>query len=210
MKKAIVAKKLGMTQVFVNNGQLVPVTVLEAGPCVVVQKKTVENDGYSAVQVGFDDIKLKHVNKPSKGHFDKSTVAPKKILKELKLEDADKYEVGNEIKADMFQAGDKVDISGVSKGKGTLGAVARWGQRTGPNTHGSKYHRGAGSMGAGTTPGKAKKNKHMAGRKGHVNVTSLNQEIIRADAEKNVILVKGQVPGPKGTIVVIRDSVKVK
>ena len=208
MKKAIMAKKIGMTQVFSETGNLIPVTVLEAGPCAVVQKKTVENDGYSAIQVGFIDEKANKVTKPEKGHFEKAGVAAKKFLKEFRLEDAESYELGAEIKADIFAAGDKVDVSGVSKGKGYQGAIKRHGQHTGPVTHGSKSHRVVGSMSSATTPGKVKKNKKMAGHMGSVNVTIQNLEIVRADAEKNLILIKGAVPGPKGAILVIKDSVK--
>ena len=208
MKKAIMAKKIGMTQIFGETGNLIPVTVVEAGPCVVIQKKTVENDGYSAIQVGFVDRKEKHVTKPEKGHFEKAGVAPKKYLKEFRLENADSFEVGAEIKADTFAAGDKVDVSGVSKGKGYQGAIKRHGQSRGPMAHGSKYHRGLGSLSSGTTPGKVKKGKKMPGHMGAVKVTVENLEVVRADADKNLILIKGAVPGPKGSILVIKDSVK--
>ncbi len=208
MKKAIVAKKLGMTQVFSEKGTMIPVTVLEAGPCVITQKKTIENDGYAAVQVGFGDVKVKSLTKPAKGHFDKAGVAPKKVLRELRLESIDGLEVGNEIKADVFVPGDRVDVSGVSKGKGYQGAIKRHHQSTGPMSHGSKYHRGLGSMGSGTTPGKVRKNKKMPGHMGSENVTVQNLEIVRADAEKNLILIKGAVPGANGTIVMIKDTVK--
>jgi large subunit ribosomal protein L3 len=208
MKKAIMAKKIGMTQVFNETGNLIPVTVLEAGPCAVVQKKTVENDGYSAIQVGFIDERANKVTKPEKGHFEKAGVAVKKYLKEFKLEDAESYELGAEIKANIFASGDKVDVSGVSKGKGYQGAIKRHGQHTGPVSHGSKSHRVVGSMGTSATPSKVKKNKHMAGHMGAVNITVQNLEIVNADAEKNLILVKGAVPGPKGSILVIKESVK--
>lgn len=208
MKKAIMAKKVGMTQVFTESGVLVPVTVLEAGPCVVTQKKTVENDGYSAVQVGFTDAKAKHVTKPEKGHFDKAKVTPKKYLKEFKLDDIEAIEVGAEIKADVFAAGEKVDVSGISKGKGYQGAIKRHGQSRGPMAHGSKYHRSLGSLSSGTTPGRVKKNKKMPGHMGNVNVTIQNIEVVKTDIEKNLILLKGAVPGPNGAILVIKDSVK--
>ncbi len=208
MKKAIVAKKVGMTQVFAENGTLVPVTVLEAGPCVVIQKKTIENDGYEAIQVGFGDIKIKHVTKPVKGHFDKAGVEAKKLLKEFRLENASTYEVGAEIKANIFEAGDRVDVSGVSKGKGYQGAIKRHGFHTGPMAHGSKYHRGLGSLSSATTPGKVKKGKKMPGHMGNENVTIQNLEIVRADADKNLILIKGSVPGARGTVVFIKESVK--
>ena len=172
MQKAIVAKKIGMTQIFAENGLLIPVTVLEAGPCVVTQKKTVENDGYDAIQVGFGEIKAKKVNKPMKGHFDKAGVVPTKVLKELRLDDTSAYEVGSEIKADVFAAGDKVDATGVSKGKGYQGPIKRHGQSRGPMAHGSKYHRGVGSLSSATTPGKVKKGKKMAGHMGSVQVTA--------------------------------------
>ena len=208
MKKAIMAKKIGMTQVFNETGNLIPVTVLEAGPCTVVQKKTVENEGYSAIQVGFIDEKANKVTKPEQGHFAKAGVAVKKYLKEFKFEDAESYELGAEIKADIFAAGDKVDVSGVSKGKGYQGAIKRHGQHRGPATHGSKSHRVVGSMGTSATPSKVKKNKNMAGHMGAVNVTIQNLEIVSADAEKNLLLIKGAVPGPKGSILVVKESVK--
>lgn len=208
MKKAIMAKKLGMTQVFTENGTLVPVTVLEAGPCVVVQKKTSENDGYEAIQIGFVDAKEKHVTKPKKGHFTKAGVPAKKYVKEFKLDDISAYELGAEIKADVFAAGDKVDASGVSKGKGFQSTIKRYNAHRGPMAHGSKSHRVVGSMGNSATPGRVRKGKKMPGRMGNVNVTIQNLEIVRTDADKNLILIKGAVPGPKGSILVIKDSVK--
>ncbi|MEA5084469.1 50S ribosomal protein L3 [bioreactor metagenome] len=208
MKKAIIAKKIGMTQVFSESGNLVPVTVLEAGPCVVIQKKTVENDGYSAVQVGFSEKRTKLVNKPEAGHFAKAGVTAKKFVKEFKLENADSYEIGAEIKADVFEAGDKIDASGTSKGKGFQGAIKRHGQHRGPMAHGSKYHRALGSLSSGTTPGRVKKGKKMPGHMGAVKITIQNLEVVSVDAEKNLVLVKGAVPGPKGSVLVIRDSVK--
>ena len=208
MKKAIIAKKLGMTQIFGEKGELIPVTVLEAGPCVIVQKKTVQNDGYSALQVGFGDIKTKQVNKPAKGHFDKAGLKPSKVLRELKLDDSESYEVGSVIHADMFSAGDMVDVSGVSKGKGFQGAIKRHGQHRGPMAHGSKYHRGVGSLGSGTSPGRVKKGKGMAGHMGSEKVTVANLKVVRADAEKNLLLVKGAVPGAKGAIVMVKNTVK--
>jgi len=212
MKKAILAKKLGMTQVFTENGTVVPVTVLEAGPCLVVQKKTQENDGYSALQVGYGDVKEKHVNKPTKGHFEANTSGqtPRRYIREFKLEDCDQFEVGSEIKADVFAAGDMVDISATSKGKGFQGAIKRHGQHRGPLSHGSKYHRGLGSMGAGTTPGRVRKGKKMPGHMGAVKVTVQNLEIVRADADKNLLLVKGAIPGVKGALVTVKDTVKQK
>ncbi len=208
MQKAIIAKKIGMTQVFADNGLLIPVTVLEAGPCVVVQKKTVDNDGYDAIQVGFGEVKAKKLNKPMKGQFDKAGVEAKKVLKEFRLDDTSAYEVGSEIKADVFAAGDKVDVTGTSKGKGYQGPIKRHGQSRGPMAHGSKFHRAVGSLSSATTPGKVKKGKKMAGQMGSVRVTVQNLEIVKADAEKNLLLIKGAVPGNKGTVVVIKDSVK--
>ena len=208
MKKAIMAKKIGMTQIFSETGNLIPVTVLEAGPCVVVQKKTTETDGYEAIQVGFAEVKEKHVTKPLKGHFEKAGVDAKKYLKEFRLDDTSAYEVGAEIKADIFAAGDKIDVSGISKGKGYQGAIKRHGQSRGPMGHGSKYHRGLGSLSSGTTPGRVKKGKGMPGHMGAVKVTVENLEVVRIDAEKNLLLVKGAVPGPKGSILFVKDSVK--
>ena len=193
MKKAIIAKKIGMTQVFTENGALVPVTVLEAGPCVVIQKKTMENDGYEAIQVGFADAKEKKVTKPMKGHFTKAGVAAKKYVKEFKLEDAANYEVG---------------ASGVSKGKGFQSTIKRYNASRGPMGHGSKSHRVVGSMGSSAYPSRVKKGKRMPGHMGSANVTIQNLEIVRADAEKNLLLIKGAVPGPKGSVLVIKDSVK--
>lgn len=208
MKKAILTTKVGMTQIFGEDGVLTPVTVLQAGPCVVTQVKTVENDGYSAVQVGFTDIREKLVNKPEKGHFDKAGVSPKRFVREFRFEDAENYEVGQEIKADIFEAGDKIDAVGKSKGKGYQGAIKRYGQSRGPMTHGSKYHRHAGSNGSATTPGRVFKGKHMPGHMGAVRVTVQNLEVVRVDADKNLILVKGAVPGPKKSLVVLKESVK--
>ena len=208
MKKAILTTKVGMTQIFGEDGVLTPVTVLQAGPCVVTQVKTVENDGYSAVQVGFGDIREKLVNKPKKGHFAKAGVPNKRFVREFRLEDAESYTLGQEITADIFAAGDKVDATARSKGKGYQGAIKRYGQSRGPMTHGSKYHRHAGSNGSATTPGRVFKGKHMPGHMGAVRVTVQNLEVVRVDAEKNIILVKGAVPGPKKSLVVIKESVK--
>lgn len=210
MEKAIIARKIGMTQVFAEDGKLIPVTVLEAGPCVVTQKKTIETDGYEAVQVGFGEIKEKALNKPQKGHFAKAGVEATKVLKELKLDNAAELEVGHVIKADVFAAGEKVDVSGKSKGKGFQGAIKRHGMSRGPMSHGSKYHRGLGSLSSGTTPGKVKKGKRMPGHMGHVNVTVQNLEIVRSDADRNIILVKGGVPGAKGTVLTIKSTTKNK
>lgn len=208
MNKAIMAKKIGMTQVFSADGNLVPVTVLEAGPCVVIQKKTIENDGYEAIQVGYTDKRAKLVSKPAKGHFDKANVSAKRYLKEFRLENSASYEIGAEIKADIFEAGDKVDVSGITKGKGYQGAIKRHGQSRGPMSHGSKYHRSLGSLSSGTTPGRVKKGKKMPGHMGAVQRTIQNLVVVSTDVEKNVILVKGAVPGPKGSLIVIKDSVK--
>ncbi len=206
MKKAILAKKVGMTQIFNEAGELVPVTVLQAGPCVVTQVKTVENDGYSAVQVGFEDIREKLVNKPVKGMFDKAGVSYKRYVREFKLEG--EYSVKDEIKVDVFEAGDKVDATAIAKGKGFQGAIKRHGQSRGPMAHGSKYHRHAGSNGACSSPSKVFKGKKMPGHMGGKKVTTQNLEIVRVDAEKNLLLVKGAVPGPKKSLVTIKESVK--
>ena len=210
MKKAILATKLGMSQVFTEDGTVIPVTVLEAGPCLVVQKKTPENDGYAAIQVGYGNIKDKHVNKPTKGHFEANAKGstPRRYIREFRLENCDQFEVGSEIKADVFAAGDFVDVSSTSKGKGFQGTIKRYGQHRGPMTHGSKYHRGLGAMGMGTTPGRVPKGKKMPGRMGNVRVTVQNLEIVRADADKNLLLVKGAIPGVKGALVMIKDTVK--
>ena len=208
MKKAILTTKVGMTQLFAEDGTLTPVTVLQAGPCVVTQVRTVENDGYSAVQIGFGEIREKLVNKPEAGHFAKAGVAPKRFLKEFRLEDAENYQVGQEITAEIFQAGDKIDVTARSKGKGFQGAIKRHGQSRGPMTHGSKYHRHAGSNGAASDPSKVFKGKKMAGHMGAQRVTVQNLEVVRVDAEKNLILVKGAVPGPKKSLVMVRDAVK--
>ena len=208
MKKAILATKVGMTQIFNDDGVLTPVTVLQAGPCVVTQVKTVENDGYSAAQVGFVDKREKLVAKPQKGAFDKAGVSYKRYVRELKLDDAESYEVKQEIKADMFAAGDKVDATAISKGKGFQGAIKRHGQSRGPMAHGSKYHRHAGSNGACSDPSKVFKGKRMAGHMGAKQITVQNLEVIRVDAENNLILVKGAVPGPKKALVTVKSTVK--
>ena len=206
MKKAILAKKVGMTQIFNEAGELVPVTVLQAGPCVVTQVKTTENDGYEAVQVGFEDIREKLVNKPVKGMFDKAGVSYKRYVREFKLEG--EYSVKDEIKVDVFEAGDKIDATAIAKGKGFQGAIKRHGQSRGPMAHGSKYHRHAGSNGSCSTPSRVFKGKKMPGHMGGKKVTTQNLEIVRVDAEKNLLLVKGAVPGPKKSLVTIKESVK--
>ena len=209
MKKGIIGKKLGMTQIFADNGAVIPVTVIEAGPCVVTQKKTTETDGYNAIQVGYEDVSAKHVNKPAKGHFEKAGVQAKKHLKEFRLENAADYNVGDVIAADTFAAGDKVDITGITKGHGYSGAVKRWGHHMLQATHGvGPIHRQVGSMGANSTPSRVFKNKKMAGQYGNEKLTVLNLEVIKIDAEKNLIAIKGAIPGARGGIVVIRDSVK--
>ena len=208
MKKAILATKVGMTQIFNENGMLIPVTVLQATPNVVTQVKTVENDGYAAVQVGFGEIRDVLVNKPRKGHFAKAGVANKRFLKELKFENAAEYTVGQEIKADIFAEGDKIDATGTSKGKGFQGAIKRHGLSRGPMKHGSKYHRHAGSNGPATTPGRVFKGKHMPGQMGNVKVTVQNLEVVKVDVENNLLLVKGAVPGPKKALLVLKETVK--
>ena len=209
MKKAIIGKKLGMTQVFdAEAGVLIPVTVLQAGPCVVTQVKTVDKDGYAAVQVGFVDKREKLVTKPLKGHFDKAGVSYKRYIRELKLDNAADYSVKDEIKADMFAEGDKIDATAISKGKGYQGAIKRHGQSRGPMGHGSKYHRHAGSNGPATTPGRVFKGKKMAGHMGSKKVTIQNLVVVRVDAEKNLLLVKGAVPGAKNALVTLKNTVK--
>ena len=208
MKKAILATKVGMTQIFNEDGVLVPVTVLQAGPCVVTQVKTEENDGYKAVQVGFVDKREKLVSKPVKGHFDKAGVAYKRFVREFRLDNAEEYSVKDEIKADIFAVGDKIDATAVSKGKGFQGAIKRHGQSRGPMAHGSKYHRHAGSNGACSDPSKVFKGKKMPGHMGSKRVTVQNLEVVKVDAENNLILVKGAVPGPKKSLVTIKETVK--
>ena len=209
MQKGIIGKKIGMTQIFDENGKVVPVTVVEAGPCTVVQKKTVESDGYVAVQLGFGDIAAKKVTKPAKGHFDKAGVSYKRYVRELKLEDAEEYALAQEIKADIFAAGDKIDVTAISKGKGFQGAIKRHGQHRGPMAHGSKFHRHAGSNGACSDPSKVFKGKKMPGQMGHKKITIQNLEVVRVDADKNLLLVKGAVPGPKKALVTVKETVKV-
>ena len=209
MKKGIIGKKLGMTQIFLEDGSVVPVTVIEAGPCTVAQKKTVENDGYDAVQLAFGDVKEKHMTKAEIGHFKKAGVEVKKHLKEFRLENASEMSVGDVVSADTFTAGDKVDITGITKGHGYSGAVKRWGNHILRMTHGTgPIHRQVGSMGANSSPSRVFKNKKMAGQYGNETVTVLNLAVVKIDAEKNIIAVKGAVPGAKGGIVFIRDSVK--
>ena len=209
MQKGIIGKKIGMTQIFDEAGKVIPVTVIEAGPCVVVQKKTVENDGYDAVQLGYGDIKVQRVNKPMKGHFDKADVACKKTLKEFRLDDCDALNVGDIVKADTFAVGDAIDVIGTSKGKGFQGAIKRHNQHRLKETHGTgPVHRQAGSMGACSSPSRIFKGKGMAGHMGAEQVTVQNLEVVKIDTENNLIAIKGAVPGPKGGIVYIVDSVK--
>lgn len=226
MKKAILATKVGMTQIFNEDGSLTPVTVLQAGPCAVTQIKTVENDGYNAVQVGFVDKKdriinrdkngkkeiiHRHgVNKAMKGHFDKAGVSSKRFVRELKLENAQEYTLGSEIKADIFEIGDRVDATAISKGKGFQGAIKRHGQHRGPMTHGSKFHRHQGSNGACSSPSRVFKGKGMPGHMGCVRVTVQNLTIVSVDAEKNLLLVKGSVPGPRKGLVTIKETTRVE
>ena len=208
MKKAILGKKIGMTQIFDENGKVIPVTVVEAGPCTVVMKKTVEKDGYDAIQVGYGEVREKLLNKPQKGQFAKAGVAIKRTLKEFRLDNAAEYEVGQEIKVYIFAVGDKVDVSGVSKGKGFQGTIKRWNAQRGPMSHGSKFKRAPGSMGASSYPSRTFKNMKAAGHMGAVNSTVLNLEVVKVIAEKNLILIKGGIPGPNKGTVVIRNTVK--
>lgn len=205
--KGILGRKVGMTQIFTEAGEVVPVTVVEAGPVVVTQVKTIENDGYNAVQVGFGDAKEKSLNKPQKGHLAAANTL-KKHLKEFRVESVDAYTVGQEIKADVFAAGEMIDVTGISKGKGFQGPIKRHGQSRGPESHGSRYHRRPGSMGACSYPGRVFKNKKLAGHMGSVKVTVQNLEVVRVDADKNFILVKGAIPGAKGSVVTLKEAVK--
>ena len=209
MKKGLIGKKIGMTQIFDENGKVIPVTVVEAGPCVITQKKTIENDGYEAVQVGFGDVKVNKLNKPMKGHFAKNDVAPKKTLKEFRLEDCSALNVGDIIKADAFEAGEIVDVKGTSKGHGTAGAIKRWNFSRLRESHGTGPNaRHQGSLGACSSPSRVFKGRKMAGHYGHETVTVQNLTVAKVDAENNLIAIKGAVPGPKGGIGVIADAVK--
>ena len=206
--KTIIGKKIGMTQIFDETGKVIPVTVIEAGPCVVAQVKTVETDGYNAIQLGFGDVKESKLNKPERGHFAKANLGLKKHLREFRVEDFEDVTVGTEIKADSFEAGDKIDVQGTTKGKGFQGVIKRHGQSRGPMGHGSMYHRRPGSMGPTSTPGRVFKGKKLPGHMGRVTVTIQNLDIVRVDMDKNVILIKGSVPGAKGAILKLRTSVK--
>lgn len=206
--KTIIGKKVGMTQIFDEKGKVIPVTVIEAGPCLVAQVKSVETDGYNAIQLGFGDVKESKLNKPEKGHFAKAKLALKKHLREFRLDSVDGVNVGDEIKVDTFQAGDKIDVQGTSKGKGFQGVIKRHGQSRGPMGHGSMYHRRPGSMGPTSTPGRVFKGKKLPGHMGDVTSTILNLAVVKVDTDKNVILVKGSVPGAKGAVLRIRETVK--
>ena len=208
MNKGLIGKKLGMTQIFDEQGKVIPVTVIEAGPCLVAQVKSVETDGYNAIQLGFGDVKESKINKPEKGHFAKAKLALKKHLREFRLDSVDGVNVGDEIKVDTFQAGDKIDVQGTSKGKGFQGVIKRHGQSRGPMGHGSMYHRRPGSMGPTSTPGRVFKGKKLPGHMGRVTVTIQNLDVVKVDLDKNAILVKGSVPGAKGAILKLKTSVK--
>ncbi len=209
MNKFMLGKKIGMTQIFNENGLSIPVTVIQAGPCPVVQKKSLENDGYKSLKLGFGEVSEKKLNKPEKGLFAKLKIPSRKYLKEFRTEEIDKYEVGQEIKvSDMFQSGDRIDVSGISKGKGFQGTIKRYGQSGGPETHGSMYHRRVGSMGSNTSPARVFKGKRLPGHMGVDKITVQNLDVVKVDAEKNLLLVKGAVPGPKGGLLVIRETVK--
>ena len=208
MKKALIGKKVGMTQIFDENGTVIPVTVIEAGPCVVAQVKTLENDGYEAVQLAFGEVKERKLNKPAKGHFAKANVEAKKHLREFRLDSIEGIKVGDELKADVFAAGEKIDVQGTSKGKGFQGVIKRHGQHRGPMGHGSMYHRRPGSMGATSTPGRVFKGKKLPGHMGRVTVSIQNLDVVKVDMDKNVILVKGSVPGAKGSILKIKSAIK--
>ncbi|MEG1662365.1 MAG: 50S ribosomal protein L3 [Clostridia bacterium] len=208
MDKAIIGKKLGMSQIFTADGKVIPVTVVEAGPCPVVQIKTKENDGYDAIQVGFGAVKVTRVNKPEAGHFKKANVDVKKYLRELRFANCASYTLGQELTCDMFSEGDKVDVTGTSKGKGFTGVIKRWNQHIGPLAHGSGFHRGVGSMGANSSPSRVFKNKHMSGQWGVEKVTIQNLTVARIDKARNLLLIKGAIPGPKGGLVVVKESIK--
>ena len=207
--KGIIGKKIGMTQIFDEKGNVIPVTVIETAGNVVTQVKTVETDGYNSIQLGYGDVKTKHINKPLEGHFKKAGVENKKHLREFRTDDAQNYKVGDEVKTDIFVAGDKVDVQGTSKGKGFQGVIKRHGQSRGPMTHGSMYHRRPGSMGQRSTPGRVFKGKKLPGHMGRITVTIQNLEVVKVDTDKNVLLVKGSVPGAKGAILKVKSSVKV-
>lgn len=208
MNKAIIGRKIGMSQIFDENGKVIPVTVVEAGPCPVVQKKTVDKDGYEALQLGFGTIADKNVNAPVKGHYKKANIAPMRVLKEFRLNNCADYEVGSVIKADIFAEGDKVDVSGTTKGHGFSGTIKRWNFHIGPLAHGSGYHRGVGSMGSNSSPSRVFKNKKMPGQYGNEKCTVQNLQVVRVDADRNLLLIKGAVPGARGGIVTVKQTCK--
>lgn len=208
MKKGMIGRKVGMTQIFDEKGNVIPVTVIETTPNIVAQVKTVETDGYNAIQLGYGEIKDKHINKPEKGHFAKAKLTAKKHLREFRVDSVNEYKVGDEVKADIFEAGEKIDVQGTSKGKGFQGVIKRHGQHRGPMGHGSMYHRRPGSMGSTSTPGRVFKGKKLPGHMGRVTVTIQNLDVVKVDMDKNVILVKGSVPGAKGVILKIKSAVK--
>lgn len=208
MNKAILGKKLGMSQIFTADGTMIPVTVVEAGPCCVVQVKTADKDGYDAVKVGFGSVKEKNVNKPTAGQFKQAGVAPRKYMKEFRFADCSSYAVGGEIKCDVFAAGDHVDVVGTSKGRGYTGTIQRWNTHCGPKAHGSGYHRGVGSLSANSSPSRVFKNKKMPGQYGHERVTVQNLEVVKVDAARNIILIAGGIPGPKDSLVIVKESLK--
>lgn len=208
MNKAILGKKLGMSQIFTADGTMIPVTVVEAGPCCVVQVKTVEKDGYAAVKVGFGSVKEKNVNKPTAGQYKQAGVAPRKYMREFRFADCSSYAVGGEIKCDVFATGDHVDVVGTSKGRGYTGTIQRWNTHCGPKAHGSGYHRGVGSLSANSSPSRVFKNKKMPGQYGHERVTVQNLEVVKVDAARNIILIAGGIPGPKDSLVIVKESLK--
>ena len=208
MNKAILGKKLGMSQIFTADGTMIPVTVVEAGPCCVVQVKTAEKDGYAAVKVGFGSVKEKNVNKPTAGQYKQAGVAPRKYMREFRFADCSSYAVGGEIKCDVFAAGDHVDVVGTSKGRGYTGTIQRWNTHCGPKAHGSGYHRGVGSLSANSSPSRVFKNKKMPGQYGHERVTVQNLEVVKVDAARNIILIAGGIPGPKDSLVIVKESLK--
>lgn len=208
MNKAILGKKLGMSQIFTADGTMIPVTVVEAGPCCVVQVKTVDKDGYAAVKVGFGSVKEKNVNKPTAGQFKQAGVAPRKYMREFRFADCSSYAVGGEIKCDVFAAGDHVDVVGTSRGRGYTGTIQRWNTHCGPKAHGSGYHRGVGSLSANSSPSRVFKNKKMPGQYGHERVTVQNLEVVKVDAARNIILIAGGIPGPKDSLVIVKESLK--
>ncbi|MFO7245502.1 MAG: 50S ribosomal protein L3 [Thermaerobacter sp.] len=204
--KGLIGRKLGMTQLFDEEGRLVPVTVIEAGPCLVVQRRTPERDGYAAIQLGFGEVKEKKLNRPLRGHFSKRGLAPRRLLREFRVDDVDAYEVGQELKADVFTAGEYVDVTGISRGKGFAGAIKRHGAQRGPMSHGSKYHRGPGSMGPSTFPGRVFKGKKLPGHMGGRRVTARGLRLLRVDPDRNLLIVEGSVPGARGSYVLVRST----